>query len=1144
MQLPIRVYTPFIDLVMETDNYSSLQFERDFYGVGSFELHINKYMHGADAFKKGNIIVLDKQKHKAGIILTKEIALDQNGKETENWKITGYSLKGIITRRITVPPDNKSHDQISGDAETVMKHFIDKHFITPEDPERKMPQLEIAPNLHQGDYIEYESRYKKVSDELEAIGKRTGLGWMVYADTKNKKFIFDVLKSKDLRQNNTEGNSPVVFSPEFGTVKSQHFSDSDKEYKNSAYVGGQGEGEERKIVEIGDEEKGLDRIETFIDARDIGNSEGSEEELSEDEIEQQLIERGELKLSEMQNKLYLEAQILTPVTENINRIPNGQKIVRTPFEYEVDFDLGDRVSILNKSWGVKMAAPITKFLEVHEAGGFRLEATFGESLPTFITKIKNKFDELNGVEKQEIPAKFAKIQAQEAKEYSDGQLSKEQQERVKQAQENLEESKRYASEESKEAEQNAINYTEQYAEKKVIKSTIAPSDTEVLWLDISKHPYILKAHDGTIWRKATPTEAGELVYSDGTLVEDLKPNEAGADVTGKNRANDTENVDGRPSSTIEDKQGAQEKADQAERNANVYTDSRLTNYVEATVYDSDIADIQAQIDHQVQSHFYAHTPTLTNMPAIEWSDDDMRSRHVGDLFFNTDNGYSYRFAKKNGIYEWVLVRDEGIAKALEDAADAQDTADSKRRVFVAQPVTPYDAGDLWDNNGAVYRSTVTKTQSATFSSADWVKIGDVTSENTSNDTANVGGSNAGIVRDNANAGKSAKDKIDVDVGTGTIETTTGAQTKANQSQSAAEGYADTVSENAYLDAVADAEAYVDENGIMEGQEYNGVSISNADGFLAVRSDELVRSGLNATDGIFVQSRDDAADPWSDVFYVDENGNLKFAGDLEGASGTFSGTVSGAIIEGSSFQSNGGWGEMTIDDARMNFTGTKYTGFGDYENYTVETVFSGSEGVAGHVYNGIYDNWFGLTPKDGAYQESIGGTSYGGWKISKLGSDVNFDIAQQGVLNLNILDGRLDSLRSNIAEISLDTSDFKNDLKVKGKDVFSSANVDFNSSGEGYIEFPNGLIIQWFTFESPRRSYSPATYYTDTVSFPKPFPNACLTVQQTQVLGNDRGLWHNTTVESISSSSFNIVQAWGDSEKPESSIGYQILAIGF
>lgn len=267
---------------------------------------------------------------------------------------------------------------------------------------------------------------------------------------------------------------------------------------------------------------------------------------------------------------------------------------------------------------------------------------------------------------------------------------------------------------------------------------------------------------------------------------------------------------------------ATRKANAAEEAANSYTDNKLTNYVEVTLYDQDLESIQAQIDNQIQTHFYDHEPTLDNLPASEWTTVELKNQHIGDLYYNSTTGYSYRFMLDGSDYKWVLVRDEGIAKALQDASQAQDTADSKRRVFVSQPTTPYDVGDLWDNNGAVYRSNVTKTQSASFSPADWVKIGDVTSKNTSKDTENVGGTPAETVRDNA------------------------------------------------------------VNSVQQEKQYNGTSISEEEGFKVVRSDTLVQVLMNATEGFLIQKRVTVNDPWVNMLYIDTNGNAKYAGDIEGS----------------------------------------------------------------------------------------------------------------------------------------------------------------------------------------------------------------------------------------------------------------------
>ncbi|GGJ62082.1 Gp37-like protein [Virgibacillus salexigens] len=460
MKVPIRIYNKFLDFEGEIDTYQSLQFGRSFHSIADFELHVNRYMHEAKKLTKGDIIGLGKQANKAAIILTKEIALNENGKETENFKLTGCTLDGLMIRRIIVPPSHTAYDRKSGNAETVMKHYVMNHFVNPVNPDRKMPHIEVAPNQKRGAYIDYESRFTKtVAEVLEDISIKSGLGWGIFANFKTKKLIFDVIEAKDLTQGNPYGYDPVFFSPEFDTIKSQSFVDSDKDLKTVGYVGGQGEGINRQIITVGSK-TGWDRIETFIDARDVGDSEDKEQ--SPEEIEQQLIERGQSKMSDMETLRSLEAEIKTPVKDV------------TPFQYEKHYDLGDKVQVVNKSWGLTMEAPITEFQEIHEPTGFRLEATFGRSRPTLISKIKDKFNELDGIEKQELPAQIAV----ETRKYTDQEVYKEEQERIEQSKENLEASK---------------NFTKDYAEKKRVESSTEPEDKDVIWVDTSDP-------DNVVWK--------------------------------------------------------------------------------------------------------------------------------------------------------------------------------------------------------------------------------------------------------------------------------------------------------------------------------------------------------------------------------------------------------------------------------------------------------------------------------------------------------------------------------------------------------------------------------------------------------------------------------------------------------------------
>ncbi|QSB48756.1 siphovirus ReqiPepy6 Gp37-like family protein [Parageobacillus toebii] len=375
---PIRILTPVLDLLAEIDDYESLLFTRRWHEVGEFELRINRHKRHTELLQRGNLIMLGASRNKVGIIRYREIELDENGKASENWLVKGIALKGVTAQRLVVPPANDSHDRANGSAETVMKHYVDRHVVNPVDVKRKIDMIVIASDQQRGSNISWESRFKNLAEELIEISKASGLGWDVILDFERKKWVFDVFVGRDLTVNQSV-NPPVIFSPQFESLKQLSFVESDFNYRNYGYIAGQGEGEDRRVVEVGEAE-GLSRIETFIDARDISEEDENQQALPEAEIIAKLQQRGQQKLSEFAQEFFLEGQILT----------------NSPFEYEKDYDLGDIVTIQNREWGVTRDARITEIKEIYEPGGFQIEATFGESRPTLIKKLKQELAQISG----------------------------------------------------------------------------------------------------------------------------------------------------------------------------------------------------------------------------------------------------------------------------------------------------------------------------------------------------------------------------------------------------------------------------------------------------------------------------------------------------------------------------------------------------------------------------------------------------------------------------------------------------------------------------------------------------------------------------------------------------------------------------
>ena len=98
-------------------------------------------------------------------------------------------------------------------------------------------------------------------------------------------------------------------------------------------------------------------------------------------------------------------------------------------------------------------------------------------------------------------------------------------------------------------------------------------------------------------------------------------------------------------------------------------------------------------------------------PEIEWrysgtddtdSDDVLKNRHTGDLFYNSISGQAFRYVYKEGEFYWEAITDTAITKALSAANSAQATADGKMAFFTGSDVPTYAeseyenaVGDVW-----------------------------------------------------------------------------------------------------------------------------------------------------------------------------------------------------------------------------------------------------------------------------------------------------------------------------------------------------------------------------------------------------------------------------------------------------------------
>lgn len=341
------------------EKQSSFRRIRRYNKCGEFELHTSFNLEVMKLLQIDNIIWKSGDSE-AGYIEYRNIKLNEQGKEI--LVVKGKFLTGYLGKRIIWGTEN-----FNGLVENAVRSLVNNHAINPIDADRKIPLLKLGTLNNYADTIKRQVSYRNLLDEVEKIATDNELGIRTMIDINNKRLVFDVYKGVDK-------SGKVVFSKEFENVLQQEYVNSIDNYRNIALIAGEGEGQARERVSIGDG-VGLDRAELYVDANDLQSTKRVGEEdviIPRLEYIEMLKNRGYTKLSEM-----------TKVESFDSKVNTKSNLI-----YKKDFDLGDIVTIKSTKWNLTIDTRITEIEEVYEEDGFNIFVTFGNEVPDIIDKIK------------------------------------------------------------------------------------------------------------------------------------------------------------------------------------------------------------------------------------------------------------------------------------------------------------------------------------------------------------------------------------------------------------------------------------------------------------------------------------------------------------------------------------------------------------------------------------------------------------------------------------------------------------------------------------------------------------------------------------------------------------------------------------
>lgn len=381
--MELRVFDTTIEPLGAIDELDSLLWHIKYFDVGTFSLLAPITDNNSKLLVESNIIVKHDGKkevtdaaggvwRRAAQITYKHITKDENGLEqieAQGFMLSWWLNKRCIYPQIVTTATNKS----------LINTMVINNCGSGAAVSRQFPQFTILEQeTIEGSQVEYANEVcAKLSQEVKARAQAGKLGYDILINEREKKYGFYLYKGKDLTAKNSEGNTPCIFSREFDNVNEQEYTASIENCGNFIYVQGAADdnGSQPLVTVDNAGAAGLELEEVFCDATDIARK----------------YQSGETEIT-----IPLATYLLMLKTRGAAELESYGKTINfvstintnSNLKFKTDFDIGDRITCKENKWGIQIDARITEVTETYQKGAEEIEATFGDSLPTLVDKIR------------------------------------------------------------------------------------------------------------------------------------------------------------------------------------------------------------------------------------------------------------------------------------------------------------------------------------------------------------------------------------------------------------------------------------------------------------------------------------------------------------------------------------------------------------------------------------------------------------------------------------------------------------------------------------------------------------------------------------------------------------------------------------
>ena len=334
------------NIVGIVDDYQSMIWTERYSEAGDFELYGATNSTIATYCKMGYFVTIP-ESDRAMIIESIEISEETD--KSNKILVKGRSLEAILMRRIV-------WDQtiLTGSVQNAIYKLIYDSILNPDDSNRVIPNFYFLQSTDTAiTSLSFESAQftgDTIFDAIKQFADAFEIGFKI--ELIDGKMIFSLFAGKD-RSYAQNVNPYVVFSDDYDNIVSSDFKNNMSNYQNVALVAGEGEGSERRKIEYytsNTAPSGINRYETFVDARDISSNNG---EITDKEYMAELQNRGDAKLAEVEEDWSFDCQIDT----------------QHSYQYGKDYFIGDILQLIG-ILGIQAQARITEFIRCTDINGY------------------------------------------------------------------------------------------------------------------------------------------------------------------------------------------------------------------------------------------------------------------------------------------------------------------------------------------------------------------------------------------------------------------------------------------------------------------------------------------------------------------------------------------------------------------------------------------------------------------------------------------------------------------------------------------------------------------------------------------------------------------------------------------------------